>query len=152
MIRPGNPPRHTPARFIHLHADNPYPPIDLIKSFQVPLTLAATALAFGLVACKKETKVDATKPLEQSFATAAPEVQQNVQAVTANLKSGNYVEAVRRLDPVLNTANLTPEQTQAVGVALKQVNDAVAANPNLDTKEMYEMRKKMFFKVYGKGH
>ncbi len=104
------------------------------------------------MACKKETKVDATKPLEQSFATAAPEVQQNVQAVTANLKSGNYVEAVRRLDPVLNTANLTPEQTQAVGVALKQVNDAVAANPNLDTKEMYEMRKKMFFKVYGKGH
>jgi len=123
-----------------------------MKSFTIIAPLLISAVAVALVGCKKEAKVDATKPLEQSFATATPEVQQNVQAATANLKSGNYVEAVRKLNPVLNTANLTPEQTQAVGIALKQVNDAIAANPSLDTKEMYEMRQKMFFKVYGKGH
>ncbi len=124
----------------------------IMKSFTIIAPLLISAVAVALVGCKKEAKVDATKPLEQSFATATPEVQQNVQAATANLKSGNYVEAVRKLNPVLNTANLTPEQTQAVGIALKQVNDAIAANPSLDTKEMYEMRQKMFFKVYGKGH
>lgn len=123
-----------------------------MKSFTVRSTLAVAALAVGLVACKQEATTDAAKPLEQSFATAAPEVKQNIQAVNANLKSGNYIEAVRQLDPVLNTPGLTPEQTQAVAIALKQVNDAVAADPNLDSKEMYEMRRKMFFKVYGKGH
>lgn len=123
-----------------------------MKSFTVRSTLAVAALAVGLVACKQEATTDAAKPLEQSFATAAPEVKQNIQAVNANLKSGNYIEAVRQLDPVLNTPNLTPEQSQAVAITLKQVNDAIAANPALDTKEMYELRKKMFFKVYGKGH
>ena len=39
---------------------------------------------------------------------------------------------------------LTEPQKQAVGVALKQINDAIAADPKLDTKEMYEMRAKMF--------
>jgi hypothetical protein len=122
-----------------------------IKPSKAVTTLMISAVAIGLVACKKN-HFDASQQLEQSFATAAPEVQQNVRAAAANLKTGNFAGAVRQMDPVLASSNLTPEQTQALGTALKQVNDAVAANPSLDTKEMYEMRRKMFFKIYGSGH
>ena len=41
------------------------------------------------------------------------------------------------------------EQRKAVGVALQQINQAVAANPKLNTKEMYEMRRKLFQVVRG---
>jgi len=44
---------------------------------------------------------------------------------------------------------LSEAQKQAVGLALKQVNDAIAANPTLDTKEMYELRAKMYKAVDG---
>ena len=121
-----------------------------LASFNAILLISCGAIA--LVGCKKEAKVDATKSLEQSFATAAPEVKQSIQAVNANLKSGNVMEAVKQLDPILNTPKLTEQQLQAVAITLKQVNDAIAANPALESKEMYELRKKMFFKVYGKGH
>ncbi|MSU58388.1 MAG: hypothetical protein EXS35_09445 [Pedosphaera sp.] len=123
-----------------------------MKAISVNAILLISIVAITLVGCKKEEKVDATKPLEQSFATATPEVKQSIQAVNANLKSGNVMEAAKQLDPVLNTPNLTEQQKQAVALTLKQVNDAIAANPALDSKEMYELRKKMFFKVYGQGH
>ena len=109
--------------------------------------IAAAILALCSVSCKKESQTDATQPLQQSFETAEPEVKMAIDTVTTNLKAQNYAEATRALAPVI-TRPLTDQQRQAVGVALNQINEAVAANPALDTKEMYEMRAKMFKAVH----
>jgi hypothetical protein len=119
-----------------------------------PLTalsfIAALALAFGAISCKKkEVQADATRPLQQSFQTAEPETKQVIETVNTSLKAGNYTEATRALAPMVSRRNLTEPQKQAIGVALKQINQAIAANPALDTKEMYELRAKMFRAVDG---
>jgi hypothetical protein len=111
------------------------------------LSFVATAVLTLCVSCKKGPETDATQPLQQSFQAAEPEVKTAIDTVTTNLKAQNYAEATRALAPVI-TRPLTDQQRQAVGVALKQINDAVAANPALDTKEMYEMRAKMFKAVH----
>jgi len=67
---------------------------------------------------------------------------------TSVLQAGNYTEATRVLAPVVSEQALTDEQRQAVGVALQQINQSIAVNPSLDTKEMYEMRAKMFKAVH----
>jgi hypothetical protein len=113
-----------------------------------PLTcwsfLVVPALALCLVSCKKEQPADATQPLQQSFQSAGPEVQQAIAAVNTSLKAHNYAEATRALAPVVTQSALTKPQKEAVGVALQQINQAIAANPGLDTKEMYDLRAKMF--------
>jgi hypothetical protein len=106
--------------------------------------LAVPVLALCLVSCKRATRVDATQPLQQSFATASPEVQQAIATVNTSLKANNYAEATKALVPVVTQSILTEPQKQAVGVAIQQINQAIAANPALDTKEMYELRAKMF--------
>lgn len=116
-----------------------------MKSFRTSSCLIAAAVALGLASCKKkEPQADASQPLKQSFQTAAPEVQKAVAVATSSLQAGNYTEATRALAPVVNQHRLTEPQKQAVGVALQQINQAITANPALDTKEMYEMRAKMF--------
>lgn len=107
-----------------------------------------TALALGQSGCKKEPQADATKPLEQSFQTAEPELKQAIQTVTARLKEEKYTEATRAMEPIVSGRPLTDPQKQAIGIALKQINQAIAANPALDTKEMYEVRRKMFEAVH----
>ncbi len=113
-----------------------------------PLTrlslLIVPALALCLVGCKRTTQVDATQPLQQSFQTAAPEVQQVIATVNTSLKANNYAQATKTLAPLVTQRVLTDPQKQAVGVALQQINQAIAANPALDTKEMYELRAQMF--------
>jgi len=102
-------------------------------------------LAGTLAACKpKSVRADATKPLEQSFKEAEPEMRQMIATVNSNLKAGNYQEAGRLLEPVVSGRQLTAQQKQAVSIALQQLNQAVAANPVLDNKEMYELRNKIF--------
>lgn len=112
------------------------------------LFLVIPALALWLVSCKKEGQTDATQPLQQSFQTAEPEVKQTIETVNASLKAGNYVAATRALAPLVTQRPLTDAQKQAVGLALQQVNQAMAANAALDTKEMYELRAKMFQAVH----
>jgi hypothetical protein len=112
--------------------------------------LVALGLALGLAACGQKAKpVNASKPLQQSFQSAEPPVQQAIANVTTSLKAGDYTEAARALTPVVTTHQLTGEQRKAVGVALQQINQAIAANPQLNTKEMYEMRRKLFAAGFG---
>jgi len=118
-----------------------------MKSNALLCLFVTAAVALCGVSCKKESQTDATQPLQESFQTAEPEVKTAIDTVTTNLKAQNYTEATRALAPVI-TRPLTDQQRQAVGTALKQINDAVAANPALDTKEMYEMRAKMFRAVH----
>jgi hypothetical protein len=115
-----------------------------MKAFRIWLVLGAPVLALTLAGCGKAPKADAAQPLEQSFQTADPQVQKNIQTVTTSLNAGNYTEATRALAPIVDGRRLTEPQRQAVGVALQQINQAIAANPKLDTKEMYELRLKMF--------
>ena len=96
------------------------------------------------MSCKKEAKVDATQPLQQSFQTAEPEVKKAIETVNNSLNTGNYSEAAKTLAPLVAQRPMTDAQKQAVGVALQQINQAIAANPALDTKEMYQLRAKMF--------
>ncbi|MEO6183372.1 MAG: hypothetical protein ABIP71_09785 [Verrucomicrobiota bacterium] len=109
------------------------------------LFVAATALL--LVSCKMEAKTDATQTLRQSFQTADPEVKKAIETVNNSLKTANYSEAARTLAPLVDQRPMTDAQKQAVGVALQQINQAMAVNPALDTKEMYELRAKMFHAV-----
>ena len=106
--------------------------------------VAVLALPLVFTGCKQDAQTDATQPLQESFRAAEPEVQKNIQTVTTSLKSGNYMEATRALEPIVTRRDLTVEQRQAIGVALRQVNQAIATDPSLDTKEMYELRNKMF--------
>jgi hypothetical protein len=115
-----------------------------MKSSLLFSCLALAVVALLLAGCKKEVKADATQPLQQSFQTAEPEVRKSIETVNNSLKTGNYSEAARTLAPLVTGRPMTDPQKQAVGVALQQINQAVAANPTLDTKEMYELRAKMF--------
>ena len=111
-----------------------------MKPTEILPSLVIGAFALGLLGCRQETRVDASRPLEQSFQSAAPETKPALANVQAKLKAGSYVEACRAIEPVLTDRNLTPEQRQAVGLMFQQVNQGIAANPNLDSKELYELR------------
>ena len=105
---------------------------------------ALCVCALGLLGCHKEqeTRVDASQPLERSF-QAEPETKQAIAAVKGNLQSGNYAEAARAIEPVLTGRKLTAPQGEAVGLMFQQISQAVAANPALDSKELYELRVKL---------
>lgn len=116
-------------------------------------TLRVTLVTLLLVAasgCKRDSRVDATKPLQESFQAAEPELKHAIDDVNARLKAGDYVQASRALEPVVTSRPLTEPQRQAVGMALQQINQAIAADPSLDTKEMYELRNKMY-RAYDSG-
>ncbi len=117
-------------------------PLTRLSRFIVP------ALALCLVGCNRAPQVDATQPLQQSFETAAPEVRQAIATVNTSLKANDYAEATRALAPLVTQRPLTEPQRQAVGLALQQINQAVSANPALDTKEMYQLREQMFRTVH----
>ncbi len=114
-----------------------------MKSFAA-LPLLAAALLLAGASCRRPAATDATQPLQQSFQTSEPEVQKAITSVTTGLKAGNYAEATRALAPVVTQRPLTDDQRRAVGLALKQLNDAIAANPSLDSKELDELRARMF--------
>jgi len=122
-----------------------------MNSPTIPLLAVFFAVTTCLTGCKKEQSVDATKSLAESFQSAEPEVRQAVEKADAGLRAGNYAEATRALLPVATGQPMTDAQKQAVGFALRQINQAIAANPALDTKEMYELRAKMFHAVHGSG-
>jgi hypothetical protein len=111
--------------------------------------VAIAASAIAAAGCGRHKQADASQPLTQSFQAAEPATKQAVQVVAAQLRSGNYAEVARSLPPILNQPNLTAQQKRALGLALDQMNRAVAENPALDTKEMYELRQRMFRAVDG---
>lgn len=106
------------------------------------------ALAFALLgsSCKQSgaTAEDAAQKLQASFATAPPEVKQSIATVNAGLAAGDYATVTRELTPIVTEQPLTVEQKRAVAVALGQINQALTADPSLDSKELYELRAKMF--------
>jgi hypothetical protein len=120
----------------------------LVKGFLVLVPIMVAALGLGMLGCSKQATGDASKLLDQSFQQATPETRQAIQIVAASLKSGDFLQAAKSLAPVLDNGNLTPAQTQAVGAVLNQINDAIAANPKLNSQELYTLQEKMFQAVY----
>lgn len=104
---------------------------------------------FCVLGCHKENRVDASQALQQSFQSSEPEVKQAVATATTSLSAGDYTDAAKVLNPVLTGRQLTPEQKQAAGLLFQQINQALAANPNLDSKELYELRVKLHQGVTG---
>ena len=113
--------------------------------------VTTVAVATCLMGCRKKQQLDATQPLAESYQAAEPEVKQAIEKANAGLKTGNYAEATQALVPVVTRHPMTEAQKHAVGLALRQINQGVAANPALDTREMYELRAKMFHAVHGSG-
>jgi len=100
--------------------------------------------ALCLLGCHKETRVDARRSLEQSFQASEPQVKQAIATATTSLKAGNYAELARAMGPILaGSRQLTPPQKEAVELLFKQINQTLAANPSLDSKELYELRVKL---------
>jgi len=121
-----------------------------MKSKVFFLPVVAIGLACVLSSCsRKPTPVDASKPLQQSFQSTEPAAQQAITTAATSLKAGAYAEATRALTPVVTTRKLTEGQKQAVAAALHEINQGIAANPKLDSKELYEMRQQLFQAVRG---
>ncbi len=123
-------------------------PAQNMKPLNCLSLLIVLALAMCPVSCRRAPPVDATQPLQQSFQAAAPEVKQVIATVNTSLKANDYAQATRALAPLVTQRPLTDPQKQAVGLALQQINQAIAANPALDTKEMYQLREQMFRAVH----
>jgi RNA polymerase-interacting CarD/CdnL/TRCF family regulator len=100
---------------------------------------------------RNAASVDATGALQAAFQTAAPEVQQTIQTVNHHLRAGDYTAAARSLAPVALERPLSPQERQAVAQALEQINRGVAANPAQDTRELYELRAKLFQAIHRGG-
>jgi hypothetical protein len=123
-----------------------------MKSSILPSLCVSAALMLVAVSCgRKETPADATQPLQQSFKTAEPEVKKAIETVNVHLRARDYTAAARALAPVVVQQRLSEPERQAVGVALQQINQAIAVDRSLDTKEMYELRAKMFHAVHNSG-
>jgi hypothetical protein len=92
----------------------------------------------------KKAAVDATGALHEAFQSAEPETRRSIETVNLHLRAGDYAAAARTLLPVVTQRPLNPEERQAVAQALEQINRGVAANPAQDTKELYELRARLF--------
>jgi len=115
-----------------------------MKLAKIGSSLVICSLALCLLSCHKETRVDASRSLEQSFQASEPKVKQAIATATTSLKAGNYTDVARAMDSVLaGTRQLTPPQKEAVELLFKQINQTLAANPSLDSKELYELRVKL---------
>jgi hypothetical protein len=120
-------------------------------SILFPLCVSAV-LTLVVVSCgRKETKADAAQALQQSFQSAEPEVRQAIQVVNTHLQAKDYTAAARALAPVVLRQRLTEPEKQAVSVTLEQISQAIAADRSLNTKEMYELRARMFDAVHRSG-
>jgi methylase of polypeptide subunit release factors len=123
-----------------------------MKSFLLPWLCVSAVLMLVAVSCgRKEARADATQALQESFKAAEPQVRKAIEVVNARLQAKDYTAAARALAPVVMQQRLTEPERQAVGVALEQINQAIAADRSLNTKEMYELRAKMFHAVHNSG-
>jgi len=113
------------------------------------LSIVFLSLALVISGCHRESRVDASRALEHAFQAADPSVTQAVLAATASLRAGEYTEMARAMNPVLAGRPLTPEQKEAAGQLFRQINQALSSNPNIDSKELYELRNRLHQGVTG---
>ena len=123
-----------------------------MKRFPVAGSLLLISFLFCSAGCgNHQAKVDATKPLQESFQGASPEVQTRIEAVNASLRAGDYNAAVDTLLPVVNGQQLSEAQRRAAALSLQQINQAIAANPKIDSAELFKKRRQLAQKLYRGG-
>jgi hypothetical protein len=123
-----------------------------MKTSALPALSVIGALLLVTVSCgRKEQPADATRPLQDSFQVAGPETKRAIDVVNQHLRAREYTAAARALAPVASQPSLNEQEKQAVAIALKQLNQAIAADRSLDTKEMYELRARMSRAIYSGG-
>jgi hypothetical protein len=105
----------------------------------------AAVLGLVVLGCGKQAATESpTELIEQSFQQATPETKEAIQNVVASLKAKEFLAAARSLVTVLDKDSFTPEQKHAVGAVLNQINEAIAADPKLNSQEMFTLREKIF--------
>lgn len=120
----------------------------LPKNYFVLSLLLGFLLCQGFAGCSRHSNVNASKDLEDSFQTASPEIKQKIEIVRSDLKAKDFLQACTTLNSIVGKADLDLAQKQAVGKMLSQINDAIAADPKLDSPEMYRLRQKLFRAIY----
>lgn len=78
-------------------------------------------------------------------------VQTRIEAVNASLRAGDYNAAVDTLLPVVNGQQLSEAQRRAAALSLQQINQAIAANPKIDSAELFKKRRQLAQKLYRGG-
>jgi hypothetical protein len=102
-------------------------------------------LGLVVLGCGKQAASESPAELiEQSFQQATPETKETIQTVAASLKAKEFLAAARSLATALNKDSFTPAQKHAVGAVLNQINEAIAADPKLNSQEMFTLREKIF--------
>ena len=95
-----------------------------MKGFTV-LLVGSLLLAMPLVGCGKKGSVD-TSGLESSFKSAEPTTRSDVHKAAADIKAGDYSEALAKLQRVATKAKLTPEQQRAIKDTMAAVQKQMA--------------------------
>ncbi len=118
----------------------------------VTLACLVTALA-AFTGCGKSdpgsasvvSPKEAASQLDEAFATAEPELQQNIRTASEALREGQYEKAVVAIEVTRSTTNLTLEQGMAVHssmIALEQNLINAAANGDAKAQRAYELLKR----------
>lgn len=128
----------------------PRTPIPTVN--RTPLSFVALAAAI-LVGCGKSdpdlaaqaSPKAAAEQIDTAFATAEPELQQNMSAASSALREGQYEKAVVALEVTRSRTNLTLDQGMAVHnsmVALEANLIQAAANGDANAQRAYELLRK----------
>lgn len=71
--------------------------------------------------------------------------------VAAAIKVQDYVAAVTLLDRMLREHKLTETEQTATRKAFAEINQAVVANPGLDSPEFFRTRSELMKRLYGES-
>jgi LPS sulfotransferase NodH len=119
-------------------------------AFSLSLALALAVVATGCGGSKDDlpaptTPKEAAKQIDSAFATAEPELQQNMHTASAALREGQYEKAVVALQVTRSTTNLTLEQGLAVHNSLVTLEANLinaAASGDANAQRAYDLLKK----------
>jgi hypothetical protein len=112
--------------------------------------LLTVALVVSATGCGKESSA-AGGGLEQGFAQADAAVREEIVKVAAAIKVQDYVAAVTLLDRMLREHKLTETEQTATRKAFGEINQAVVANPGLDSPEFFRARSELMKRLYGES-
>ncbi len=117
-----------------------------MKTIVNSLTILVLSSLMFVIGCGKEAPppTESGPTLPQAFEQASPALKQGAETVANHIQAKNYAEATKALEPLAMSPSLTEPQAQAVLIAIRQIGDAIASNPNLDTPEMAALRARMF--------
>ena len=116
------------------------------SSLTIPFLLLALVLCPAGCTKKENT---AGSYLQKSFAAADPAVRDIVEKASAALQRSNYTEAVVMMYQLAEGHQISATEKKAIGMVLAEINQGLAANPGLETPDLYRARAALIEKVHG---